>query len=296
MSKRLIAILLLSSSARAQGPGSTTQSPGRWILETTGSRADSSFGALLHVSASSGIESSVSHTRPELVIRCQRGNLAVYMMPGTRAQPEPDVPANRRSIRLLFDDQRAFSELWLQGENAQALFSMEPSRMIDRMLVSHRLQFEFIPLNEKPVTIDFDIAGLLTASAPVVLACPSRWREVLAGLESVAQPPERQGDSERVYFEFQTDEQAHEAPGSPVPAYPPMLRSAGVEGEVLAQFVVDTAGRTEPGTFKVLKSTHELFTQAVRDVLPNLRFTPAVVNGQKVRQLVQMPFPFQLKR
>ena len=40
-----------------------------------------------------------------------------------------------------------------------------------------------------------------------------------------------------------------------------MLRSANVEGEVLAQFVVDTTGRAEMGTFKVLKSSHDLFTQ-----------------------------------
>ena len=40
-----------------------------------------------------------------------------------------------------------------------------------------------------------------------------------------------------------------------------MLRSANVEGEVLAQFVVDTTGRADMSTFKVLKSTHELFTQ-----------------------------------
>ena len=41
-----------------------------------------------------------------------------------------------------------------------------------------------------------------------------------------------------------------------------MLRSANVEGEVLAQFVVDTTGRYESGTFKVLKSSNEQFTNA----------------------------------
>ena len=48
-------------------------------------------------------------------------------------------------------------------------------------------------------------------------------------------------------------------PGSTQPRYPDMLRSAGVEGEVLAQFVVDTTGRAEAGSLKVLKSTHDLF-------------------------------------
>ncbi len=49
-------------------------------------------------------------------------------------------------------------------------------------------------------------------------------------------------------------------------------------------------------TFKVLKSTHDLFTQSVRTVLPNMRFSPAEIGGRKVKQLVQMPFPFSIKR
>ena len=53
-------------------------------------------------------------------------------------------------------------------------------------------------------------------------------------------------------------------PGQPAPRYPDMLRSANVEGEVLAQFVVDTTGRADMSTFKVLKSTHDLFTNAVK--------------------------------
>jgi protein TonB len=73
-----------------------------------------------------------------------------------------------------------------------------------------------------------------------------------------------------------------------------MLRSAHLEGTVLAQFVVDTTGLVELSTFKVLSSTHELFTAAVKDALPAMRFTPAEAGGMKVRQLVQTSFPFTL--
>ena len=69
-----------------------------------------------------------------------------------------------------------------------------------------------------------------------------------------------------------------------------------VRGEVLAQFVVDADGRYEPGSFKVLKSSHELFTQAVKNALPNMRFYPAEVGGKKVKQLVQQPFTFSLQK
>jgi protein TonB len=93
------------------------------------------------------------------------------------------------------------------------------------------------------------------------------------------------------YFEFQVEKQAYLMPGH-APKYPDSLRTARVEGQVLAQFVVDTTGRVELGTFKVLKSSHSLFTQAVRDALTTMQFTPAEVGGAKVRQLVQRPFVF----
>ena len=83
-------------------------------------------------------------------------------------------------------------------------------------------------------------------------------------------------------------------PGTASPRYPSMLQSAGIEGDVRAQFVVDTLGRVEPGTVRILESTHESFSQAVRDALARARFVPAEARGRKVRQLVQQPFSFKL--
>ena len=100
----------------------------------------------------------------------------------------------------------------------------------------------------------------------------------------------------QTYFEFQVEKQVSPYPGNPAPRYPDMLRSANVEGEVLAQFVVDTTGRADMSQFKVLKSTHDLFTNAVKSSLPNMKFYPAEVGGKKVKQLVQMPFQFNLTK
>jgi protein TonB len=103
-------------------------------------------------------------------------------------------------------------------------------------------------------------------------------------------------DADQPYFEFQVEKVAAQAPGNRPPVYPDMLRSAGVEGTVLAQFVVDTTGRAETNTFKVLKSDHDQFTQAVRNALPGMRFYPAEVGGRKVKQLVQQPFVFNIAK
>jgi protein TonB len=108
--------------------------------------------------------------------------------------------------------------------------------------------------------------------------------------------PTPAGGDNQTFFDFQVEKQVAPVPGNQAPRYPDMLRSANVEGEVLAQFTVDTTGRAEMSSFKVLKSTHDLFTNAVRASLPNMKFYPAEVGGKKVKQLVQMPFQFSLTK
>ena len=106
--------------------------------------------------------------------------------------------------------------------------------------------------------------------------------------------PVPQGD--QPYFDFQVEKPVVMAPGSQGPSYPDMLRSAGIEGQVLAQFVVDTTGKADMSTFKALKSDNDLFTTAVKNALQRARFLPAEVGGRKVKQLVQQPFQFSLNR
>ncbi len=95
------------------------------------------------------------------------------------------------------------------------------------------------------------------------------------------------------YMEFQV-EKAVEKIGGPAPEYPPSLKANGVEGEVLAQFVVNESGRYESGTLKILKSSNSAFTAAVKDALPGMKFSAAQIGGRKVSQLVQMPFRFNI--
>lgn len=93
---------------------------------------------------------------------------------------------------------------------------------------------------------------------------------------------------------WQVEQPAMAAPGSPAPRYPDGLRAAGVEGEAVVAFVVDTTGRVDPSTITVLRATHALFAAAVRQALPTMRFIPAEVDRRKVRQLVQQPFVFAI--
>jgi protein TonB len=103
-------------------------------------------------------------------------------------------------------------------------------------------------------------------------------------------------DNNQTFFDFQVEKPVAPVPGTGNPRYPDILRSSSIEGEVLAQFVVDTTGRVEVSTFKVIRTSHELFSASVRQALPNMRFLPAEVGGRKVKQLVQQPFVFALQK
>ena len=103
-------------------------------------------------------------------------------------------------------------------------------------------------------------------------------------------------NANQTYFEFQVEKPAEMLAESPKPKYPSVLESSGIAGEVQAQFVVSSSGKADMDSFKVLKSTNELFTQAVKNVLPRMKFSPAMIGGKPVNQLVQQSFQFAVRR
>jgi TonB family protein len=122
--------------------------------------------------------------------------------------------------------------------------------------------------------------------APDVVAGPTRVEPVATGPTPVS--------ADQAFMDFQVESPAKPMPGSMPPKYPLQLRTAGVGGVVVARFVVDTNGLTRMPTLEILKSDHDLFTNAVRSSLGEFRFSPAEVGGRKVKQVVQMPFIFSL--
>ncbi len=94
----------------------------------------------------------------------------------------------------------------------------------------------------------------------------------------------------------QVEKQVAFIQGSASPRYPEALRSSGVEGQVVALFVVDETGRAGTDSVRFLRSDNPLFKDAVRAALPRMRFVAAEIGGRKVRQLVQMPFVFTIGR
>ena len=100
--------------------------------------------------------------------------------------------------------------------------------------------------------------------------------------------------ADSVYSILEVEETALRMDGSAAPVYPPEMLRDGVSGRVLAQYVVDTTGRADVASLEVLKASDPAFVRSVREALAGMRFTPATLRGQRVRQLVQQNFEFKL--
>ncbi len=80
------------------------------------------------------------------------------------------------------------------------------------------------------------------------------------------------------------------------PRYPAILQQAGIQGSVLAEFIIDTLGRVERGSFKVVNSSHPLFDGPARDAIMSCRYKAGRISGRAVRVRVQQPVNFSITR
>jgi TonB family protein len=82
---------------------------------------------------------------------------------------------------------------------------------------------------------------------------------------------------------------------APVPNFPEILRDRKIVGDVIVRFKVDAQGRPDLSSFAVIRTPHELMSEAVRRVIPLLRFEPAHkarIGAPAEGDQVQMAFQF----
>lgn len=99
--------------------------------------------------------------------------------------------------------------------------------------------------------------------------------------------------SDQVYMEAVVEERPELLSG-PQPVYPDLLRQAGVQGRVIIQAIIDTTGRAEPPSVKVIQSPNPGFDQPARQAVLRALFRPARVHGRPVRVLVNIPYDFKI--
>lgn len=147
-----------------------------------------------------------------------------------------------------------------------------------------------IPVVTSTTIPPIDLAQPGTTSDVVLIGGPSR---TLAGPGALGTPI---GGADGVSDASAVDRAPRIAGRALEPRYPATLRSAGIEGRVLAEFVVDTLGRAELATLRFPELANPLFGDAVREALARYRFLPGEVAGRKVRTRVAVPFEFRLEK
>jgi protein TonB len=90
-------------------------------------------------------------------------------------------------------------------------------------------------------------------------------------------------------------EQAPAILAGPAPAYPELLRQAGLQGRVVLEAVVDTSGRVELGSLTVVSASNPGFVAPARQALSSTLFRPGRVRGHAVRVRVRVPMEFMLR-
>jgi len=154
---------------------------------------------------------------------------------------------------------------------------------------------------EPPPTpqLDLPLKGFQTLSVPTVIPAsipPVNVAEhfdpkdytgvgVEGGAADGAEP-----SANGVYSDAVVEE--HPEPLTAPPRYPDAMRLAGIEGRVLLQAVVDTLGRVEPGSIRIVQSPNPGFDPTVREWALKATFRPARLHGRPVRVVVALPFDF----
>jgi TonB family protein len=215
--------------------------------------------------------------------QARRLRLAIEMDCDARVLAAHPIPERYGLLLLTIAQRRSMMPSML------APMLSEPASHLERRIVAMR-RTKFVRLSVG--------AGAGLAMLALGFACTLRSPDSVTGPHGM---PQRATAPVRVYDtttfkEFQVEQQVEPVAGNSAPRYPDSLRAANVEGEVVAQFVVDTTGRADMSTFKVVKSSHPMFSTAVSSSLPNMQFAPAQVGGKKVKQLLQMPFVFSLSK
>ena len=158
------------------------------------------------------------------------------------------------------------------------------------------------PPEQQPVQLDVPLKGFQTVVAPTEI--PTNIPPV--NLQEKFDPKDYSGSGveggtangmvptgNEVFMEAIVEEKPSVL-SAPQPPYPELLRQAGIQGRVLIQAVIDTTGRAEPNSIKIIQSPNPGFDQPSRTWIQHALFRPARVHGRAVRVLVQVPLDYRI--
>jgi len=178
---------------------------------------------------------------------------------------------------------------WIEN---RAYYLPPPNRMPSQEASGETIKY--VELAPEGVGSGFG-AGGLGSDHPVAHELSDNPGDLGRDTTSSDKAPQLAG-ADSVFTQLEVDSTVSRYPGSAAPAYPVEMLKQGVQGSVVTQYVVDTTGFADTTSLKIMSTTHEQFSDAVRAALPYMRFFPAKVGSKKVRQLVEQEFSFKIEQ
>jgi protein TonB len=186
----------------------------------------------------------------------------------------------------------------------QQVVSAEEVTIDTAMVYLSEKQEEEKPEEQPQVALDVPLKGFQTVIAPTEIPTdipPVDLTEtfdprdysgqgVEGGIATGVEPTANQ-----VYLESVVEEKPEPLSGPPL-QYPEMLRQAQVQGRVMVEAIIDTTGRAEPTSIKIIQSPHPGFDNSAKTYMRQALFRPARVHGRPVRVLVRLPIDFKLRQ
>jgi TonB family protein len=268
-----IATLLLASAGHAQRatrPASTDP----WEVTELTNRPS----LTLELPALNTVRAAAFEVRAVLLVRCQDRQLDVFVSTGSVLDADDMVMT---PVRIQWGSAAPADSRWSRSTDSTSAFAPDPRALLRQLVSNPDLRLEIHPSGKSAQLIHFNARGLDRHLSQVEAACPRGGN----------------GDgraADQVYAEATVDERA-EIVSAPPLEYPPALRHAGLQGRVTVQAVIDTLGRAEPASVKIVARPNTAFDESARAYVLQAMFRPARVKGRAVRVLITVPVNYRIE-
>ena len=274
-----VATLLLASAAHAQRatrPASTD--PWEVTEQTNRPSLTLELPALNTVRAAGAGRAAAFEVRAVLLVRCQDRQLDVFVSTGSVLDADDMVMT---PVRIQWGSAAWADSRWSRSTDSTSAFAPDPRGLLRQLVSNPDLRLEIHPSGKSAQLIHFNARGLDRHMSQVEAACPPGGN--------------RDGRAaDQVYAEAAVDERA-EILSAPPLEYPPALRHAGLQGRVSVQAVIDTLGRAELASVKVIARPNTAFDESARAYVLHAVFRPARVKGRAVRVLMTVPVDYRIE-
>ena len=142
-------------------------------------------------------------------------------------------------------------------------------------------------ITEKRAVTDLkDIASNSIVPSPVKEVKPAPLSKIEVVNSAPASPPESRSTLPTTFTERKP-----EVVRLTKPQFPEAARSTSLEGEVLVKVLIDPQGK--PVQAKIVKSTNDVFNEAVIDAVMSSQYSPGVMPSGPVSTWLTIPFTFK---